>query len=127
MRLPLLIGAALVAASTFVHAQAPQGEAAKVRRVDCSKAKDPQACEERRAQAKAMYAKASKACEASKGKAPEHRECMRRELCAQTKDPAKCEAQAKEAAARRDKIREACKDKQGDAYRSCVREQRGKS
>lgn len=126
MRVPLLIGAALVAASTLVHAQAPQGEAPKARRFDCSQAKDPKACEEHRAKAREAYAKASKACEASKGKAAEHRDCMRHEMCAQAQDPAKCEAQAKAAAARRDKIREACKGKQGDELRACVREQRGK-
>jgi len=74
-----------------------------------------------------MHAKASKACEASKDKAGEHRDCMRREMCAQTKDPAKCEAQAKEAMARRDKVREACKGKQGDELRACIKEHRGKS
>ena len=63
MRFPLLIGAALVAASTLVHAQAPQGEAPKARRFDCSQAKDPKACEDRRAKAKDMHAKALKACE----------------------------------------------------------------
>jgi len=94
MRPSLLIGAVLVAASTFAHAQAPQGDAPKARRFDCSQAKDPKACEERLAKAKAMHAQAAKACEASKGKQAEYRDCMRRELCAQTKDPAKCEAQA---------------------------------
>ena len=64
--------------------------------------------------------------EACKDK-PDRRACMTEQYCAKSSDKAKCEAQAKEAAARRDKIREACKDKQGDAYRSCVREQRGKS
>ena len=103
MKLPVLIGTALVAASGFAFAQAPQGD-------------------ERKAKAREMHAKAAKACEASKDKREEYRECMRRELCAQTKDPAKCEAQAKEAMARRDKIREACKDKQGDARRACIRE-----
>ena len=34
---------------------------------DCSQAKDPKACEERLAKAKAMHAQAAKACEASKG------------------------------------------------------------
>jgi hypothetical protein len=126
MRLSLLIGAALVAAGALVHAQAPQGDAAKARRFDCSQAKDPKACEERLAKARAAHAKASKACEAAKGQAGEYRDCMRRELCAQAKDPAKCEAQAKEAAARRDRIREACKGKQGEELRACVKEQRGK-
>jgi hypothetical protein len=127
MKFPVIIGAALIAASSFVHAQAPQGEAPKPRRFDCSQAKDPKACEERRAKAREMHSKASKACEPSKGKAGEHRDCMRREVCAQTKDPAKCEARAKEAMAKRDKIREACKGKEGDERRACIKEQRGKT
>lgn len=127
MRLPMLIGAALVAASTFAHAQAPQGEAPKARRFDCSQAKDPKACEERRAKAKEMHAKALKACEASKGKEAEHRDCMQREFCAQTADPAKCSAAAKERTAQRERIREACKGKTGDELKACIRQQRGRS
>jgi hypothetical protein len=127
MRLSLLIGAALVAAGTVAHAQAPQGDAPKARRFDCSQAKDPKACEERRAKAREMHAKAVKACEASKGKDAEYRDCMRRELCAQTADPAKCEAQAKARSAQREKVREACKDKTGDELRACIRRERGKS
>ena len=128
MKLPVMIGAALLAASSLVHAQAPQGDAAKPdprqRRFDCSQAKDPKACEERLAKAKAAHEKARKACEGKKGE--EGRDCMRREMCAQSKDPGKCEAQVKEAAARRAKIREACKDKTGEELKSCVREQRQK-
>jgi hypothetical protein len=127
MKLSLLVGTALLAASTLVGAQAPKSDAPKHRRFDCSQAKDPKACEERVAKAREMHSKASKACEASKDKAGEHRDCMRREMCAQTKDPAKCEAQAKEAMARRDKVREACKGKQGDELRACIKEHRGKS
>ena len=126
MKLSLLVGTALLAASTLVGAQAPQSDAPKHRRFDCSQAKDPKACEERRAKAREMHAKASKACEASKDKAGEHRDCMRRELCAQTKDPAKCEAQAKERMAQRAKVREACKGKQGEELKTCIREQRQK-
>jgi hypothetical protein len=127
MRPSLLIGAVLVAASAFAHAQAPQGDAPKARRFDCSQAKDPKACEERLAKAKEMHAKAAQACEASKGKQAEYRDCMRRELCAQTKDPAKCEAQAKERMAQRERIREACKDQTGDELRACIRRERGKT
>ncbi|HEX6530508.1 MAG TPA: hypothetical protein VF004_11870 [Burkholderiales bacterium] len=123
----MLVGTALLAASTLVSAQAPKSDAPKHRRFDCSQAKDPKACEERVAKAREMHAKASKACEASKDKAGEHRDCMRREMCAQTKDAAKCEAQAKEAMARREKVREACKGKQGEELRSCIKEHRGKS
>jgi len=121
-----LLPAALLAFCTPLFAQAPS-DAPKPkaeRRFDCSKAKDPTACEERLAKAKAAHEKARKACEGKKGE--EGRDCMRREMCAQAKDPGKCEAQVKEAAARRAKIREACKDKTGEDLKSCVREQRQK-
>ena len=109
-----LLSIALLAASTALFAQSP--------RVDCSKAKDPKACEERMAKAKAAHQKARQACEGRKG--DEARDCMRREMCAQTKDPAKCEAHLKDRAAQRAKMREACKDKKGEELRSCIREQR---
>lgn len=121
-----MIAALLLAASTSLFAQAPQGDAAKAprkARFDCSQTKDPKACEERRTKVKAAHEKAAKACEARKG--AEHGACMRKEMCAQSTDPAKCEAKAKEGQAKRDKIREVCKDKKGDEYRACVREQRG--
>jgi hypothetical protein len=111
---------ALFAQPSSSDARAPKRE----RRFDCSKAKDPQACEERLAKARAAHAKARQACQGKKG--DEGRECMRREMCAQTKDPAKCEAQVKEHAALRAKVREACKGKQGEELRACVREQREK-
>jgi Spy/CpxP family protein refolding chaperone len=125
--LKTLLAALLLSSSTALLAQTPS-DAPKPRgerRFDCSKAKDPKACEERLAKAKAAHQKARQACEGKKG--TEGRDCMRREMCAQTKDPAKCEAQAKERAAQRAKIREACKDKQGEELKSCVREQRQKS
>ena len=122
MKLPILVlGAALLAASTALYAQAPQGEQ---RRFDCSKAKDPKLCEERMAKMKAAHAKAAKVCEGKPGE--ERRACMQKERCAQAKDPAKCEAGAKERTARRAQIREACKGKEGEALKSCVREHRGK-
>ena len=97
-----LLGAALLALSTPLYAQAPQSESApqkQQRRFDCSKAQDPKACEERLAKLRAAHAKAREACE---GKAAgERRDCMRREICAQSKDPAKCEARVKERAERR--------------------------
>jgi len=124
MKLPVIIAACLLAASTATFAQ---GDAAKKgphkARFDCSQAKDPKACEERRAKVKAAHEKAAKACETKKG--AEHVACMRKEMCAQSADPAKCEARAKEAQANRDRVREACKDKKGDEHRACVREQRG--
>ena len=121
-----LLPAALLAFCTPLFAQAPS-DAPKPkaeRRFDCSKAKDPKACEERLAKAKAAHEKARKACEGKKGE--EGRDCMRREMCAQAKDPGKCEAQVKQAAARRAQIREACKDKAGEDLKSCIREQRQK-
>jgi Spy/CpxP family protein refolding chaperone len=116
----LLTFSAGLLAQAPADAPKPRGE----RRFDCSKAKDPKACEERLAKAKAAHQKARQACDGKKG--DEGRDCMRREMCAQTKDPAKCEAQVKERAAQRSKIREACKDKKGDELRSCIREQRQK-
>ena len=143
-----IIGAALLAASTALHAQVDRqqakearekalkacegkGEAERrecVRREVCAQAKDPKACQERFAKAdtaKAARAKAAKACEGKQG--TERSDCMRRESCAQAKDPAQCEARIKEAVAKREKIREACKGKAGEEYRACVREQRGKT
>jgi hypothetical protein len=146
MRLALLIGAALVAASTALHAQddakrqqlreaharaakACEGKTGEERgacmqKELCAQAKDPKACEERFAKGKAAYAKARQACEGKQGDA--RRECMQHELCAQAKDPAQCEARAKEAAAKRAQVREACKDKKGEDYRACIQEHRKK-
>ena len=122
MKLPTLIAACLLAASTVTFAQSTPPDAGKGHQkmqFDCSKAKDPKRCEERQASAKA----ARKACESKKG--AEHEACMRTEFCAKSPDPKQCEARAKEKQARGDKVREACKDKKGDEYRACVREQRG--
>jgi len=153
MRLSLVIGTALLAASTALYAQgddkaarrqqlhdahakalkACEGKAdnerrACIQREVCAQAKDPKACQERYAKAAAAKAardKAAKACEGKQG--TERGDCMRRETCAQAKDPAQCEARIKEAAAKRDKIREACKDKKGDEHRACIRTERGKT
>jgi len=132
--LKIVISIALLAASGALYAQAPSpaesGKKApgqtpsRERRIDCSKAKDPKACEEHVAKAKAAFGKARQACEGKQGE--EGRDCMRRELCAQSKDPAKCEAQAKERMAQRAKVREACKDKRGEELKTCIREQRQK-
>jgi len=99
MKLPSILAACLLAASTLTFAQAPsgtnQGDAAKAprkARFDCSQAKDPKACEERQAKMKAAHDKASKACESKQGM--ERRECMRHEMCAQSKDPKACEERA---------------------------------
>jgi len=118
-----IFAALLLAASTTLLAQAPQGERRQEQRFDCSKAKDPKLCEERRAKVKSALDKARQACEGKKG--PEHRDCMQAQMCAQAKDPARCNTQAKERQARREKIREACKDKRGDDRRACVRQHIG--
>ena len=118
MRLALMIGAAALAASTALHAQAPK-------RFDCSQAKDPKACEERMAKARAERERVRKACEGKTG--ADHTACVRHERCAPAKDPAACEAHAKERMAKRERLREACKDKKGDEYRACIRAERGKT
>ena len=155
MRVSAILGAALLAASTGLYAQAPKGEpkdadrAAKREQVKQAHEKAVKACEgkqgdERRACIRkevCAQSKDPKACEARVAKARdthakarkacegkpdgERRDCMRKELCAQSKDAAKCEAQAKEWMAKRDKAREACQGKEGDALRSCMRDQMG--
>jgi hypothetical protein len=134
MRIAAITGACLLAASTALYAQTtpapadPGKGAPRGRHFDCSQAKDPKACEERRAQGrqkmKAAHDKAAKACEGQKDGA--RRDCMRKELCAQSKDPAKCEAQAKERAAAFNKAYAACKGKAAEEFKSCMREQRGR-
>jgi hypothetical protein len=123
--LKTLITAVLLAASSLAFAQS---DAPKRRQIDCSKAADPKACEERLAKAKAAHQKARQACDGKQG--AERRDCMRKEMCAQSADPAKCEARVKEKSAdrseRRAKIREACKDKKGEELRACIREHRTK-
>ena len=126
MKLAAIIAACLFAVSTGALAQATQGGAkppAKKAR-DFSQAKDPKACEERRAKIKAAHERATKACEGKQGGA--HKDCMRVQMCSEAKDPKACEARAKEIQANREKIREACKDKTGEDLKSCVREQRQK-
>jgi hypothetical protein len=155
MRVSAILGAALLAASTGLYAQAPKGEpndadrAARREQLKQAHEKAVKACEgkqgdERRACIRkevCAQSKDPKACEARIAKARdthakarkacegkpdgERRDCMRKEMCASSKDPAKCEAQAKEWTAKREKAREACKGKEGDALRSCMREQMG--
>lgn len=121
-----LTGAALLAASPMLFAQqsAPAPDAGKApRRLDCSQAKDPKACEARHEKARAAFQKARAACEGKQG--TERHDCMRTQMCASAQDPAKCEARAKDIAAKRAQALEACKDKKGDELRACMREQRG--
>jgi Spy/CpxP family protein refolding chaperone len=97
-----IFAAVLLAASSSLYAQAPAAggtDKPKRERFDCSKAKDPKACEERRAKMKSAHEKARTACDGKKG--GERRDCMRSQMCAQAKDPAKCEARAKEHAEKR--------------------------
>ena len=125
-----LLGAVLLMAATSLFAQNSPGTApaegkGRPNARDCSKAKDPKLCEERRTklqefQAAAKQAKA--ACDAKQG--DEKRECMRKEICAQAKDPAQCAAKTKAQAEKRQQAREVCKDKKGDEIKACLQEQR---
>jgi hypothetical protein len=142
MKFALSIGAALLAASTALHAQTGDKEKdarrqqareahakalkacegtkdearrACLQREICAQAKDAKACQERFAKGRESSGKARKACEGKQGN--ERGDCMRRELC---------EAHAKEMAAAREKAREACKDKPADERRACMREHFGK-
>ena len=111
-----LVAAALLAASTALYAQAPApapkadtgARPAGRPAYDCSKAKDPKACEERRTKLRAARDKAKSACDGKQG--AERRDCMRQQLCAQAKDPGRCEARVKERIEKRKERRE----KQGE-------------
>jgi len=124
-----LLAVCLLSLSTLTFAQAPSGDAAKAprkERFDCSQAKDPKACEERRAKMKAMHEKASKACEGKQS--GERRECMRKEMCAQSKDPKGCEEHAAKMKAEMQKARKACEGKpQGPERRECMRQETHKA
>ena len=122
-----ILTACLLAASTLAFAQAPSGDAAKAPRkprFDCSQAKDPKACEERRAKMKEAHDKAAKSCEGKQG--AEHRDCMRHEMCAQAKDPKACEARAEKAKAAMQNARKACEGKQGQERRDCMHQEMDK-
>jgi hypothetical protein len=124
MKLPSILAACLLAASTLSFAQAPSGDAAKAprkARFDCSQAKDPKACEEREAKMRAAHEKAKKACEGKQG--AERRECMRHEMCAQSKDPKGCEEHAAKRKADLEKARKACEGKPQGERRECVRQE----
>ena len=112
MRVAAIVGAALLAASTGLYAQAPKGES------DAERAA-------RREQLRQAHEKALKACEGKQGE--ERRACIRREVCAQSKDPKACEArvskareQAREAHA---KARKACEAKPEGERRDCMRKE----
>jgi Spy/CpxP family protein refolding chaperone len=126
MKLPSILAACLFTASAaFAQApqEAPKAPAAKSkaerRHHDCSQAKDPKACEERRAKLKAAHDKATKACEGKER--GERRECMRREMCSQAKDPKACEERTGKVKSAASKARQACEGKQGNERRECMR------
>jgi hypothetical protein len=89
-----LIGAALLAASTALLAQAP-ADASKApqrkQRFDCSQAQDPKACEERRQKLREAHREAAKkAREACQAKPEaERRDCVRAEMRKQRADKRK--------------------------------------
>jgi len=77
-----ILGAALLAASTALHAQAP------TKKGDSGKWKD---------RVEEVWAKARQACAATKG--PERANCVAKHVCASAKNPAACEARHKARAA----------------------------
>jgi hypothetical protein len=144
-----ILGAALLAASPGLFAQAtPDDRASKMRSARaeaekacqgkagpehrecmrkqmCAQAKDPKSCEERLTKMKDAHQDARKACEGKTG--AERDQCMASQMCSRAKNAERCQAEAKERTARREKIREACKDKSGADLKACIREQRGES
>ncbi len=119
MRLTMMLGAALLAATTALHAQAPSDAGKGKRRFDCSQAKDPKACEERVAKMKAAHQKAQAACEGKTGDT--HRECMRLQMCSQAKDPKACQERSAKARTAIDAARKTCEGKKGNEHRDCMR------
>jgi hypothetical protein len=121
MRLTVLLGAALLAATTTaLYAQAPADSGkGKMHRFDCSQAKDPKACEERVAKFKAAHEKAKAACEGKQGEA--QHECMRLQMCSQAKDPKACQERSAKARDAVEKARKACEAKKGNEHRDCMR------
>ena len=97
------------------------GAYAQERPFDCSKAKDPKACEERVAKLKAAQAQAEKACEGKQG--AERRECMVKAMCAQGKDPKACEERAAKAKSAHRDARAACQGRQGSEHEQCMLKQ----
>src|SRR5207302_8746526 len=106
-----LFGAALIAASPALHAQATRSDGA---RFDCSQSKDPKACEERRDKMKAARTQAEQACQGKTG--VEHRECMLKQMCAQAKDPKGCEERMSKAKDTVNGARAACEGRRGTEH-----------
>jgi hypothetical protein len=104
-----MLTAVLLALSTPLLAQAPQGEGAppqgkSERPFDCSRAKDPQGCEARVAKLREAREKARATCQGKSGE--DRRACMRKSVCAETKDPGRCEERLKAREDRRQQMRE---------------------
>ena len=113
--LALIFAATLVAASPILHAQAPKGEGA---RLDCSQAKDPKACEERRDKFKSARTQAEQACQGKQGQ--EYRACMTQQMCAQSKDPKGCEERIAKGKDAMKNARAACEGKPGAEHDDCM-------
>jgi len=113
--LSAVLAATLISASPVLHAQTPQGDGA---RFDCSQAKDPQACEERRDKMKAARTQAEQACQGKTG--TEHRECMLKQMCAQSKDPKGCEEHMSKAKDTVKGARAACEGRRGAEHDECM-------
>jgi len=108
------LGALLLCTSFGVHAQAGK-------RVDCSKAADPKACEQRAQKLSDVHKNAAEVCKTRPS--AEQRACMHTEMCREARDPARCEDNARKNAERRDKVLETCKGKQGAVLQQCMREE----
>jgi len=117
MKLNAILGAALLAASTLVWAQAPAGAPTEAQKKER---------QERREKMKAAHQEAMKACEGKQGE--ERHKCMSTSMCAKAANQKECEARAakrhEKMTERRAKAREACKGKEGEALKACIREQR---
>src|SRR5256885_16579120 len=107
----------------LVTALLATGAYAQERHFDCSKAKDPKACEERVAKMRAAQAQAETACEGTQGAA--RRNCMVREMCAQARDPQACEERAAKAKSAHRDARAACEGRNGAEHEQCMMQEMG--
>jgi Spy/CpxP family protein refolding chaperone len=110
-----VFAATLVTASPTLYAQAAKGEGPHL---DCSQAKDPKACEERRDKMKAARTQAEQACQGKAG--ADYRECMLKQMCAQSKDPKGCEERISKAKDSVKGARAACEGKRGAEHDECM-------
>ena len=107
MKVRLILGSFILAATTSVFAQTPSQPAAPNgdrMMKSCSQEPDPAKCEAQRKEMRAHYVAAKQACKGKEG--PGGGACIAEHMCAKAPDPAKCMTHAKERMEHRREIRD---------------------